>query len=354
MTLSPPILILVPGFPTDESDLSCLPPIQNYVEALGRRLPQGGVDVVAFQYPFDRRSYRWRGVRVHSMGGENASIAKPRIWMNAMRTCGRLMGERRQGVIHSFWLGECALVGNLLARRYEWTHLVSIGGQEVRKQTIYSTLLRYGTFSLTAGSARAAAAARARLRRDVDAVIPLGLDVDRVTSLSRRYPNDGRSIDILAVGSLTPLKRMEDVIETAARLLDRYPGLRVEIIGEGPQRARLQLLINAKGVEGHVTLQGQLPREEVLHRMQKSKLLLHTSEYESQGYVFLEALATGMFVVCRDVGFRPESSSVALATSVDEMVEAVRWYLDYPRAPEPTPVPTADETVDAFLNFYRI
>ena len=373
MTAATPLLVLVPGFPVDETDMSCLPAIQCYVEALGRRLPEGMVEVIAFQYPFECRSYSWRGISIHALGGGNSMIAKPRTWARAMDAGRRVISGRRQGVIHSFWLGECAFVGALLARRHAWKHVVSIGGREVRRRTIYGLLLRRSAFLLTAGSAHAAAAARSRLYREVDAVIPLGLDADRVASVSPESPSwapdspstasdspapvpdnpsASRDVDILTVGSLTPVKRTEDVIEVAARLVHRHPDLSVEIVGDGPERAKLERRIRAAGLGDHVVLRGHLPRGDVLRLMRRTRVLLHPSEYESQGFVFLEAAASGAFVVCRDVGFRPQGAGIHVAAGVDEMADRVGQCLDGPHPPGPVRVPTADESVDAFLKLY--
>lgn len=348
-----PVLVLVPGFPADESDSSCLPAVQNYVEALAGRMEPGAVEVIAFQYPYERRSYRWRGVRVNAMGGGNSRIAKLCTWLQALRTGVHIIAGRRRGVIHSFWLGECALVGSLLARRHGWRHVVSIGGQEVRRVGPYGALLRFGTFSVTAGSIPAAAAARRVLHRNVEAVIPLGLDADRLASIAKTAAEDGlRHIDILSVGSLTRLKRTEDVIDVAARLVARHSDLAVHIVGDGPERARIQRRITESGLDDHVILRGWLPREEVLRLMRTSRILLHPAEYESQGYVLLEALASGTFVVCRNVGFHPESPNVEHAASVDEMASAVERRLVSIDPPVPVHVPTAEETVDAFLKLY--
>lgn len=365
-----PILLLVPGFPADESDLTCIPAVQNYVEALAHRYPPDQVEVVAFQYPYDRRTYRWHGVRVHALGGANAASAKPLTWMRALSTCRRLMkrperggrdrqrgsnGPRRgseapqRGVIHSFWVGECALVGSLLARSHGWKHVVSIGGQEVRRHTMYGRFLRHASFSLTAGSEHAASAAQRTLRRPVDAVVPLGLDIQRFSA----QKHADRPIDVLVVGSLTPIKRVVDVVDVAQRLLNERPGLSLAIVGDGPERARLLEWIRGAGLTEHITVHGSQPREEVLRLMRRSKVLLHPSEYESQGYVFLEALASGMYVVCRDVGFHPDSPNVDHASSIDEMAAAVARRLAQVHDPKSVLVPTADQSVDAFASIYE-
>ncbi len=346
------IVLLVPGFPANELDSTCLPSLQSFVEALGRQVPVDTIDVVAFQYPYDRRTYSWRGIRIHALGGRNSRVKKPLTWLRAGRTARGISSEiepTTPGVFHSFWMGECAYVGGLLARQHDWMHVVSIGGQEMRRPTIYTLLLRRSRFTLTAGSVHAARTARDRLDRDVDAVVPLGLDVDRVGSVGTDRVRD---IDVLAVGSLIPVKRFGDVVEVAASLVKSRPRLRVVIVGDGPERSRLENDVSAAGLANHVSLTGRLPRTDVLRLMRRSKVLLHPSEYESQGYVFLEALACGMHVVSRDVGFIPVTTKACRCATTSEMASAIARLLGTRRDDAPIPVPTADETVTAFRGVY--
>ena len=67
--------------------------------------------------------------------------------------------------------------------------------------------------------------------------------------------------------------------------------------------------------------------------MRKSRILLHTSEYEGQGYVLIEALAAGMSVVCRDVGYTGESPNAYRCKSLQEMVAVLKRLLASPTAP---------------------
>lgn len=347
------IILLVPGFPKDERDSTCLPALQSFVEALSRSGSAPETDIIAFQYPYQRRSYTWRGVRVHAIGGENSGLKKPITWLRALRR-GHLIASKRTahstGVIHSFWIGECALIGSVLARHTGWSHVVSIGGQEIRGPTAYSRLLGGSEFVLTAGSSYAADVAKRSLGRQVDVVIPLGLDSRRVRAIAC----DGeRPIDILAVGSMTPVKRFSDAVSVVAAIAGSHPKLRVALVGEGPCRGTIESLIKQNGLTARVEVMGELPRREVLRLMHRSKVLLHPSEYESQGYVFLEALASGMYVVSRDVGFTGSSRKVVVCENVAEMAGAVSRILKSETDHEPVEVPSADDTAEAFLELYR-
>jgi len=347
------VILLVPGFPEDEHDSTCLPALQSFVEALSRSEAEASIDVIAFQYPYQRRSYTWRGVRVHAMGGGNSKLRKPFIWLRALRQARRIAADRHSnttGIIHSFWLGECALIGHILSCLLGWKHVISIGGQEIRRPTVYSLLLRRGPFVLTAGSDYAANVARRTVAGQVDVVIPLGLDSRRVRAVAGPAERD---IDILAVGSMTPVKRFLDVVSVAERLAESRSKLRMVLVGDGRCRRTIESRIEQNGLAVHVLVMGELPRHEVLRLMRRSKILLHPSEYESQGYVFLEALASGMYVVCRDVGFTGESRKVVRCESVAEMADAVARILKSETDYEPVSVPSADDTAQAFLELYQ-
>lgn len=51
----------------------------------------------------------------------------------------------------------------------------------------------------------------------------------------------------------------------------------------------------------------EAPRAEMLKLMARSRVLVHPSRYESQGYVFLEALMQGMSVVSYPVSIASPS-----------------------------------------------
>ena len=86
--------------------------------------------------------------------------------------------------------------------------------------------------------------------------------------------------------------------------------------------------------------------------MRKSRILLHTARYEGQGYVFLEALASGMRVVCRDVGYTGDAPAVFRCKSNEEMADVMREMLASPVDDVKTNVLGIDYTVRAFEELY--
>jgi glycosyltransferase involved in cell wall biosynthesis len=123
-------------------------------------------------------------------------------------------------------------------------------------------------------------------------IIPPGIDDNQF-----KRKTSERRIDILAAGSLIPLKRYDLLIEIVAGIRKQIPDIRVELCGAGPEQTRLVGMIHSLGLEDNITLTGELPHEILLERMQQCKLFLHPSTYEGFGIVCLEALHAGATVI---------------------------------------------------------
>lgn len=74
------------------------------------------------------------------------------------------------------------------------------------------------------------------------------------------------------------------------------------IVGDGPERKRLERLAKRLDVADRVRFFGQLPRAEVLDIMSQSHALVHPSLHDSGGWACMEALAAGRPVICLNLG----------------------------------------------------
>jgi glycosyltransferase involved in cell wall biosynthesis len=141
-----------------------------------------------------------------------------------------------------------------------------------------------------ANSAHVAARIRQYYNRDATVVYP---PVD--TAFFR--PADEEPGDhFLIVSALVPYKRI-DVAVTACR----RAGAALRIIGDGPERARLERL-----ADGHVTFLGRLDDEEVRREYQRARAVLLPGE-EDFGIAPVEAQACGRPVVALRRGGALES-----------------------------------------------
>ena len=132
--------------------------------------------------------------------------------------------------------------------------------------------------------------------------IPYGLD--RLPEAWGKNPPDdvpdGACV-LLAIARLTPQKG----IDVAVRALPDLPDDTVLVVlGEGPERGRLEQLARTLGVDRRLFLQGRVP--DVAAWLERATALVHPARWEGFGLGVLEAMLAGLPVVASNVSSLPE------------------------------------------------
>jgi glycosyltransferase involved in cell wall biosynthesis len=107
---------------------------------------------------------------------------------------------------------------------------------------------------------------------------------------------------VLSLGRLLHWKGFHLGLEAFAELQRVFPESEYWIVGDGPERKRLEKLGRNLAVADKVRFWGWLPRTEVLAKLAECDVLVHPSLHDSGGWVCLEAMAAGRPVVCLDLG----------------------------------------------------
>ena len=108
---------------------------------------------------------------------------------------------------------------------------------------------------------------------------------------------------VLSVGNLIPIKGHELLIRAAASLAIEFPALTLEIIGDGAERSRLELLTQELKIADRVRFLGRQSRRQVAAAMRRCTVFALPSRYEGLGCVYLEAMSVGKPVIgCRGQG----------------------------------------------------
>lgn len=188
-------------------------------------------------------------------------------------------------------------------------------------------------------------------------VYPNPLAVERVWELAEEpvphpFGDEGLCF-FLSVGRLHPQKGFPLLLNAFARFRQKgYENYRLLILGEGPERPRLEAMVQKLGLEGSVALPGFVPNPYPFFK--RSQGFIMTSEYEGFPLVLLEALALGTPVVA------------ALARGgVAETLQHGRFGLLVPRSPEALAqamehlvkgsyTPPSREEVMAYLEKHRL
>jgi glycosyltransferase involved in cell wall biosynthesis len=103
---------------------------------------------------------------------------------------------------------------------------------------------------------------------------------------------------VAMISSLRPEKAHDVALAVIGELRDRFPGLRLLVAGDGPERPKLEGLIRAAG--DAVVMAGH--REDVMAVLDATDVLLHPSHTEAFPTVVLEAMAASVPVVATAVG----------------------------------------------------
>jgi glycosyltransferase involved in cell wall biosynthesis len=105
---------------------------------------------------------------------------------------------------------------------------------------------------------------------------------------------------ILTVGRLITQERykgFDEVIEIMPQLAKRFPNLKYMIVGDGPDRPRLEAKVGAAGVSGSVVFTGYIPESEKAAHYNLADAYVMPSLGEGFGIVLIEAAACGVPVV---------------------------------------------------------
>jgi glycosyltransferase involved in cell wall biosynthesis len=120
---------------------------------------------------------------------------------------------------------------------------------------------------------------------------------------------DAEAPVILSVGNIIPVKGHDLLLRAFAAIQDRFPGLSLEIIGDGPERSRLQQWVDEQGIASKVHFRGRQSRQQVAEAVRRATVFALPSRYEGLGCVYLEAMSAGKPVIA------------CLGQGIDEVIE---------------------------------
>lgn len=237
-------------------------------------------------------------IEVHSLGAR-------RWWQFflATRQLAKLLRRQQPQIVQSF-LFHANVVGAMAARQANVPHVLL--GIRVADPTWWRGALERSLAARASGIvcvSQAVANFCRQLHRFPAAkliVIPNGIDV---AAVARTPPSDlptlgipsGESV-LVYVGRLDAQKGTDWLVnDIAPAVLEKLPDHHLLLVGDGPQRGKLQRDARRSGLEGRIHFAGR--RDEALGIMAASQMLLLPSRHEGMPNVVLEAMALGLPVV---------------------------------------------------------
>jgi len=163
--------------------------------------------------------------------------------------------------------------------------------------------------AITAISNHLADFARKYNKKAPISVIPNGVDINKFTLSSDRVPRrmTGQNPNQKTIITVSRLVRKNgvDILIKAVKEL-RTMNHELLIIGDGPERKKLEKLAKNLGIAEKVKFLGNIPNEKIPEHLVEADIFVRPSRSEGLGTAFLEAMAAGLPLIGTLVGGIPD------------------------------------------------
>lgn len=139
-------------------------------------------------------------------------------------------------------------------------------------------------------------------------IIPVGLDLKHLFSelsiaernqLRNKYNINNDDTVLVSVCRLSPEKNVLESIEHFISIKNDYPNLKLLIVGGGTEETKLKSIVMENNVEDRIKFTGDIPMEDVWKYYKCGDIFISSSLSEIQGLTYIEALSSGLPIICR-------------------------------------------------------
>ena len=217
----------------------------------------------------------------------------------------------------------CGIAGLALKYRYRKPLLVQVHGDSLdNKYWLRERRVRYllnvvGKFVLRRADGIRVVSERVK-KRIMDMGIaeerifklPIYIDVKKFSDarggeeIKRRFSHYDNIV--LFVGRLAKEKNIPNLLKAAAIVIKKFPRTLFLIVGDGPEREKLERLAKELQIENNVVFEGLIEHDRLPAYYKACDVFVLPSDHEGWGLVIVEALAAGKPVITTDVGLAGE------------------------------------------------
>ena len=143
--------------------------------------------------------------------------------------------------------------------------------------------------------------------RDRCVVVPNGLSAPPLQGRDCGHlPSDAEGIRMVSVGRLVPTKDHATLIRAIAELSAVRLDCVITIVGDGPQRSKLEALVDTLGLRDVVRFSGAVDHERTIDLMREANVYVHSALSDNNPLAIIEAMSLGLPIVTTAVGGVPE------------------------------------------------
>jgi len=126
------------------------------------------------------------------------------------------------------------------------------------------------------------------------------LTKEEINHLAQCATTNNSDVRFISMGRLLHWKGFHLGLKAFA--LANLPDAEYWILGDGPERHRLEVLTQQLGIQHQVKFWNRLPRDEALQKLGSCTALVHPSLHDSGGWVCLEAMTAMRPIICLNLG----------------------------------------------------
>jgi colanic acid/amylovoran biosynthesis glycosyltransferase len=135
-------------------------------------------------------------------------------------------------------------------------------------------------------------------------VVPLGVEPSALTG--RLFRHDPAPFQIFFVGRLAPVKGLHLLIAAVDLLCKEGRDVRLRLIGDGPERWKLETDVKRRGLNSRVVFEGQIHTDQVRVLLNDADVFAMSSFAEGVPVVLMEAMSLMIPCVAPQIGGIPE------------------------------------------------
>jgi glycosyltransferase involved in cell wall biosynthesis len=132
--------------------------------------------------------------------------------------------------------------------------------------------------------------------QDKIVVVGNGVNVEDYRFSANKVP-----CSLIYIGRLTELKMVSSLVESTSIVRNRFPEVRLHIIGDGPKHEEVRRKIEGLHLSQNVYMHGYLTETEKIQLLSSSTVYVSSSVFEGFGIPLVEAMATGTVPVVSDI-----------------------------------------------------
>jgi N-acetyl-alpha-D-glucosaminyl L-malate synthase BshA len=335
------VLVLTTAFAGWKDDRT-----SSFVYELSKRLKEEGFEIVVlaphcegakrfeimdelkvyrFPYFYPRKYQRLAyggGILYNLKNSHLAKIQAPLFFLSELLYTIKLIRKEKIDVIHSHWLVPQGLVGAICRKYFKVPHIATVHGSDVyliEKSKIRNRIcsfILHNSDKITANSSYTK-----NIIQSIDdgaknkmEVVPMGVDIkNRFKSEDNTNLKEDFGVEclILSVGRLIGLKGTKYLIIAMKEVIRKFPTAKLLIVGDGPEKEKLEKLANELNLEDNVIFTGHIKNLDLPKYYSFADVFVTPSitidgQAEGLGVVLLEAMACGTPVIGSNMGGIPD------------------------------------------------